>query len=250
MTSKPTLVLVHGSWHTPACFQSLITQLETSGFICIAVALPSMQGANDLSADTAAVRNAVLHELDAGKNVVVVAHSYGGMPTSNALADLGRSTRGDKPSVLALVYLCAFLPAPEQSMFDALRSPENYIHDARGSQDFCYVGPPGPGYFFYNDLPMAEARKWEKELVPQSLAAYREKPGKRLSFMEIESWYLFCELDNAVAMPLQRLLVDGATAGGGHFAQERCKIMHSAHSPFLSHVEETAQFIVKAAAGV
>jgi len=61
-----------------------------------------------LADDTAAVRDAVVPELDQGNNVVVVAHSYGGTPVNNALEGLNtksRSSNGSSTSVLALAFL-------------------------------------------------------------------------------------------------------------------------------------------------
>jgi len=35
MSSKPTLIFVHGAWHTPECWQFVILALEGDDFKCI-----------------------------------------------------------------------------------------------------------------------------------------------------------------------------------------------------------------------
>ena len=84
MSSRPSLVLVHGSWHSPKHYEPLVKVLEKQNFKCVPVSLPSTQSEDKspatLSDDSSVVRKAVVGELDAGNNVVVIAHSYGGVP--------------------------------------------------------------------------------------------------------------------------------------------------------------------------
>ena len=97
MTVAVTLVLVHGAWHGPWCWQLLREQLR--GVEVRAVALsssgsdPSKLG--DLYEDAEIVRSVVT---DVKGPVVVCAHSYGGAAVTEALVDMRNVRR--------LVYLC------------------------------------------------------------------------------------------------------------------------------------------------
>lgn len=99
MTSAVTLVLVHGAWHGPWCWQLLMEQL--TGVEVRAVPLsssgndPSKLG--DLYEDAEIVRSAVG---DVEGLVVVCAHSYGGAPVTEILVGVRKVGR--------LVYLCAW----------------------------------------------------------------------------------------------------------------------------------------------
>ena len=144
--SKLALVLVHGSWHCPEHFGPLVEVLEGHGYKCVTVALPSTQSPElppaTLEDDTAAVRYAVMSELDQGNNVVVVAHSYGGTPANNALKDLdskSRSSAGASTSVLALAFLCAIPYPANVSFVKGLGGKPAAIHDLR-TEDFAWVG--------------------------------------------------------------------------------------------------------------
>jgi pimeloyl-ACP methyl ester carboxylesterase len=88
----------------------------------------------------------VLEELDTGNNVVVIAHSYGGLPTNNALHGLdaaSRSKSSSKSHVAAIVYLAAAPMPPGTSFINVLGGKPGPIHDLR-TEDFCWVGEPGP----------------------------------------------------------------------------------------------------------
>lgn len=142
--SKPTLVLVHGSWHSPLHYDGLIKDLETHGYKVVPVSLPSTQSPGlppaSLTDDTSAVRIAVLSGLDAGNNVVVIAHSYGGTPANNALKGLEvNSRKADSAStaVTAIASLCA-IPTPAGSTFrDNLGGQPAPIHDLSRDANFC-----------------------------------------------------------------------------------------------------------------
>ena len=99
MPAEPTYVLVHGAWHGAWAWSELERRLEAP---TVAVDLPSAAGhaaaLGDLEADTAEVRRAV----DAVDGpVVLVAHSYGGLPVTAAAVGA--------PNVAHIAYVTAFL---------------------------------------------------------------------------------------------------------------------------------------------
>ena len=91
--SKPTIVLVHGAFAESASWNGVISGLLDAGCPVLAVANP-LRGVH---ADAAYLAS-VLDSLDA--ETVLVAHSYGGMITSNV----------NNKRVRALVYVGAFAP--------------------------------------------------------------------------------------------------------------------------------------------
>lgn len=97
---RPTIVLVNGAWHSPEFFSGVISILELKGYKCVAIAMPGVGRSPpvaSLDEDIAAVRNAVMKELDLGNNVMMHAHSEsqpGGLPklVETNTARLGRYT--------------------------------------------------------------------------------------------------------------------------------------------------------------
>lgn len=117
--TKPTFFLVPGVCHTPKHYAPLITHLSTSGYPTATVSLPSVDSStpNEESAtrDSIHIRSTLEALLDEGKDIILAAHSYGGIPSSAAAKGFMKSEReaqGKRGGVVAQVYIAAFL-APE-----------------------------------------------------------------------------------------------------------------------------------------
>ncbi len=115
MSRKPTFVFVPGNFLPPSYYANIAKLLETSGFPTRLVTLPSTGSKSPLTSnepDVAAVRQ-VLEELsDSGKQIIVVAHSYGSIPACEAIKDLEyepRSKLGKSGGVVRLVLIAAWL---------------------------------------------------------------------------------------------------------------------------------------------
>lgn len=105
------------------------------------------------------------------------------------------------------------------------------------------VYPNRPAHYFYLDLPEEEQKYWVSKLRPHSKAT-KFQPSRGAAYMSIPSWYLICEDDNAIPSFAQEAMVKSAKDAGADVTVERMK---SSHSPFLSHPEETADFLIRAA---
>ena len=126
---RPTLLFVHGAWHDPSCFDLLRSQLTQYSYPSTAVALPST-GASEPSKqthleDVAEIRK-TLEQLifREAKEVVLVAHSYGGVPGSESVEGFERAARESKGSqggVIACVFIAAALPLKGNSLRDTTK---------------------------------------------------------------------------------------------------------------------------------
>lgn len=115
MTSNPTFVLVPGNFLPPSYYASTAKLLESHGFPTRLVTIPSTGSKSLLTSnelDIIAVRD-VLEELsDSGKEIIAVAHSYGSIPTCEAVEGLGTQERlelGKSGGVARLVLVAAWL---------------------------------------------------------------------------------------------------------------------------------------------
>lgn len=118
---NPSIVIVPGAWHRPAHFQGLIDELAKVNYDAEGVTMPSVDSSPPLSTweqDAEAVRKVIMNKLDAGKDVVVLAHSFGGIAMSEAAKGLGKKDRdaqGLKGGIIKLVYMCAMALPEGQS---------------------------------------------------------------------------------------------------------------------------------------
>lgn len=113
-STKPTFVFIPGAWHGPECYDAPAAILKKKGYGTKYVHLASV-GANpplqDFSADVESVRIAVEEVLAAGQDVVLVIHSYGGVPGSEAMKyfmddNAGGNGRG---RIIRLAWICGFV---------------------------------------------------------------------------------------------------------------------------------------------
>lgn len=126
-TSKPTVVFVPGAFHTPNHFTPLTELLQASSYPSLTVSLPSIgaqAATGTLTDDIQAVR-AVLERLieQEGKDVVLAAHSYGGVPacqTVNGLEKSKRANGGKKGGVIHVLFIAALLVEEGKALVDAL----------------------------------------------------------------------------------------------------------------------------------
>ncbi len=86
-----------------------------------------MPTVKSLDADIAAVREVVLEEIDAGNDVMVNAHSWGGLPACSALDGLSKAERelsGKQGAVTKLSFVSSFVLPEGWSVADALGGPK------------------------------------------------------------------------------------------------------------------------------
>jgi pimeloyl-ACP methyl ester carboxylesterase len=114
-SQAPVILVVGGGWHTPQSYHTLTTHLEYAGYAVHVPTLPSMNGSRppnaDLNSDTVHVRSVTKNLVEAGHDITVLMHSYGGQIGTNALYDLGlehRKKKGLTGGISNLIYLSAY----------------------------------------------------------------------------------------------------------------------------------------------
>jgi pimeloyl-ACP methyl ester carboxylesterase len=114
--ARKTFVLIHGAWHGGWCWRRVADLLEAKGHKVFA---PSLTGNGDRShllskdvvLDTHITDIVNLFKWEDLKDVCLVAHSYGGWPSSGALEQIG-------DRVSSIVWLDAFKPENSQKGTD------------------------------------------------------------------------------------------------------------------------------------
>lgn len=117
-SSYPVLVLVHGAWHHPSHYKLLVEACRNEGFQDIVTprnptsgSIEQVVGKTYLD-DVQVIQEATAPFLDAGRELVLVAHSYGGVPAASSLQGntvQERAEKGLKGGIRGLVSIAAFL---------------------------------------------------------------------------------------------------------------------------------------------
>lgn len=246
MASNTTVVFVPGAWHSPDAFKDVGAQLEKSGYRARYVDLVSVGASpalKDFSADVKAVRSVIKPEVDEERNVVVVVHSYGGLPGNEAVKDLDLDSRkkaGKKGGVSHIFFCCSFIIDEGQS-----------LHSAFGNQDLPWfniddkkeiVRPDTPENIFYNDLSEADVKKWVAALQTHSYQTFHSKVTNP-AWRTVPSTYLYCLKDQAIPIHIQKMMVEQTAKG----VPVRTDTLDAGHSPFINMPQETAEAIKRAA---
>jgi pimeloyl-ACP methyl ester carboxylesterase len=216
MNQTPTLLLVHGSWHGPWCWQKLAPELDRRSIPWRTVALPSV-GTDPATlggmVDDARAIEAAVAQVDG--DVVVLAHSYGGVPVTQA--QLGRKVK-------QLIYLGAFMPDMGQSLVDLLPPGPlpPFVHD--NGNGTTSVEPALAIATFYADCDATTAA-WAVSQLRRHNGICNVTPVTHVSWRELPSTYMLLDTDFACPTVSQRQLAPQAG---------RTIEMIGSHSPFLA----------------
>lgn len=168
---RGTIVIIHGAWVGGWRWRNVADTLRDRGY---RVFTPTLTGLGERSHLTSRDVNLALHARDIAnviqyedlRNVLLVAHSYGGMPVTQALEIIPEGV------VQSLLYLDAFLPQDGQSLNELTALPP-HLPDDPG--DYL-VPPPRLNLQGFNAHMTQEARaSYEDRRTPQSVYCFSDK---------------------------------------------------------------------------
>ncbi|MDP4262554.1 MAG: alpha/beta hydrolase [Bacteroidota bacterium] len=227
MTNKINIVLVHGAWADGSSWSKVIPHLQQAGYNVVA----TQNSLNSLAEDAETTRR--MAESQPGPTILV-GHSYGGAVITEA-AHLC-------PNVVGLVYIAGFGPDAGESLASlaaagtepppgaAAIRPDQYgvlwIDRQMFPDNFC------------QDIDKTEAQVMAATQKPITVKCFEDKIT-HAGWKNLPAWYQVSENDKMIP------------PGAEHFMAERMKAkmisLPSSHVSMVSHPEEIADFILKAA---
>jgi thioesterase domain-containing protein len=136
-STKPAIIIIPGSFSPLSFYTSIISELKCHGYSAYGIELETV-GRRDTAPgmydDAAAVASLVSQLADEGKDVVLAAHSYGGIVACEAAKGLAQSVRGkegNQGGVVRIIFVTAVVASEGQSLMD--------VFDATGRLDFIRV---------------------------------------------------------------------------------------------------------------
>jgi pimeloyl-ACP methyl ester carboxylesterase len=227
------------------------TLLEAKHYTCICVTLPSTLGNPNTTFfdDIKAVRDPIIAETTAGRNVVVIVHSYGGAVGCSAVKGFTSPSTGRPGRVIGIASMASGFGPSGVCFIDNFggKPPPTWTFDAENA--FVTLVTP-PRELFYHDLPEEEAEYWISKLTKQAAKPLMDKEGGQYAYagwMDVPIWYLATTEDRAFGpapVEAQKYVVQVARDAG---ADVTAREVESSHSPMLSKPEEVAEFIEEAA---
>lgn len=125
---KTTFVIVPGAWHPASLYGDFVSRLQEAGYGAVVATYPSCESQSPKTAtceqDTKVLRQQCLSLIeDGGQNLLLVCHSYGGIPGGGAACGLSKEERlqeGKQGGIIGLVYMSAFVVPEGSSLLDFL----------------------------------------------------------------------------------------------------------------------------------
>lgn len=225
------IVLVHGAWVDASGWKAIDRILAKEGFNVTMVQEPETSFANDVAAT-----KRILDMQDGP--TLLVGHSYGGSIITEA---------GVHPSVVGLVYVAAHAPDVGEDEAALGKKTPSVLAKTEGAirktpDGFTYLDPVLFPKLFAPDVPRPEAEFAARSQVlaaaevfstPLTAAAWKTKP----------SWGIVAGDDQIINPELERFYYERAQS-------EWIEIPGASHSVYVSHPEQVAAVITKAARAV
>jgi pimeloyl-ACP methyl ester carboxylesterase len=163
-------VLVHGAWHGGWCWSRVAERLRAAGHrvftpTCTGLGERAHLMRRDITLDTFTDDIANVIEAEELSDVILVGHSFGGLPISGVAERM-------RARIRHLVYLDALLVEPGQCVFDML-TPEVVAKRRAAAQESSggLSLPPQPAQTF-GVTHEADIAWLERRLTPHPLATY------------------------------------------------------------------------------
>lgn len=128
----PTILAVPGAWHTVESFDTVKKIFTDRNYDFVSQNAPGVTDANStVTEDAASLRTNLLQPLvEAGKDVIVMMHSYGGMYGSQAVQGLSKREReqsGKQGGVISLIYVSAVTPLEGKTTLDMMGTDAQHL---------------------------------------------------------------------------------------------------------------------------
>ncbi|KAI0142743.1 alpha/beta-hydrolase [Xylariaceae sp. FL1272] len=218
--SEPSFVFATGSFAPPEFYDNIVADITAKGYEIKVLQLPTVGpalGGNldktppTLYDDAKFIKGEVEKLADAGKEVILVAHSYGGMPATESTKGLSleeRQAQGKQGGLVRLAYKTCVVGSPGECSADVLgqRPGKNFMEpDENGWLHL--INNEDMAVDCFNDMPRDDAIRWQKLFTNHSGTSFTNQlthPG----YKDVPVSYLFCEQDNIVPPAVAQRAID------------------------------------------
>ncbi|KAI1808583.1 alpha/beta-hydrolase [Daldinia bambusicola] len=257
--SKPTVLIVGGSFAPAEVYDDIVDAVKAKGYDIKALPYPSVRLRGEpkpeklptMYDDAAFVANEISKLADEGKEVVLIAHSYGGVPATESTKGLTkkeRQSQGKPGGVVRLAYMTA-LVAPvgrsAQSLLGEIPS-ENRVEfrtNEQGWMDYVDISAAAP--LIVSDLPDAKEREaLVARLQTQSSASFASELT-HAGYKGVPVSYLLCEEDALLLPRYQRGWIEFIEKESGNKVD--VTTLRAGHCPNFTKPRETIDWIVSVA---
>ena len=226
------IILIHGAWHGPWCFDKLLPKLNKSHNIIVPT-LPCVSYDNN-EINLKFYNQIIFNELNKlSEPAILVGHSLAGL----ILCELG-TKYPDK--IAKLIFIAGFIPENNNNLLSC--SKEDTDADMSlafmppNDKTILTLNPENIANFLYNNCNKEDKQWAVDKLQPQKLTPFNDKVCYDVSILKkIKKLYIECKYDKAVSLNMQRKM----------HQRINCEtvLLDSCHSPFICMPDKIAEII-------
>ncbi|KAJ7721453.1 Alpha/beta hydrolase fold-1 [Mycena metata] len=210
--AKPEIIIIPGSFCSLKYYDPVVADLKSHGYSVHGIELETV-GRRDTPApsmydDAAAIAALVSRLADEGKDVVLVPHSYGGVPTCEAAKGLAKSVRekeGKAGGIARILFVSSVVPKEGESLKDAFGDTALDFIGIEG--EYMYMADPVKSAAInVSDLPPDEGLVWAKKFTQHSAASFVQ-PLTYGAYKDIPVSWMLLEQDKCIPPELQNKMI-------------------------------------------
>ena len=212
-SEKPTIVLIPGSFLHSSHYTPTLQPLMDAGLSihvldppCYYAKKPNLPTMYD---DAAFIANYVTQLADQGKEVVLVAHSYGGTPASECIKDLSKEARqrnGKQGGVIRLAYITAVVPKVGSGLAETMVGGAQIPLESDADGWLFHPQPEATIDVCMNSISKEQGMQEFKAMGQHSSAAFAgtlSYPG----YKDVPASWFLCEDDRCVTPEVQETAI-------------------------------------------
>ncbi|KAI1130818.1 alpha/beta-hydrolase [Nemania abortiva] len=259
--SKPYIVFVTGSFAPPPFYDNIVALIKDKGYEIKVLHLPTVglgpgKGRPgpppSMYDDADFIAKEVETLADAGREIVLFAHSYGGMPATQSTKGLSiqeRQKAGKTGGIKRLAYKTVILTDVGQSSLDFFKGAA-WSPDFKPDDDgwFRQENPELSAPYTFSDLSTEEALVWNAKFSFHSARSFTD-PLDYAGYRDIPVSYLLCEKDQIISPELQQKGIDliNAAKKAGNAGEVDVTRFQSGHCPNTFVPKEVVEWIIATA---
>ncbi|KAK9781136.1 hypothetical protein SCAR479_04957 [Seiridium cardinale] len=249
-----TVVIVPGSFSPTHSYDIQTESLSRHGIPSVVVSTPSVsRWGKDvppatMSDDADEIVRVVEPLLAEGKKVVLLAHSYGGVPLTQSLERLSRKARsaqGKSGGIESVIYLTAIVLPVGASNVDGLGGKLPEFVTPKG--DYMTLDPVVNGALTFSDLPTEQGLEWANKMAGHSTATFQEKLTYA-GYNDVNAHYIVCEQDKIIPQEAQYGMIELIKTSSGR--DVTVHKLDSGHAPIISQPENVSIIAKKVIEGL
>ncbi|KAI1423341.1 Alpha/beta hydrolase fold-1 [Xylaria sp. FL1777] len=257
--SKPYFLISTGSFAPAQLYDNIVERVKGHGYDIKALHLATVGLGPGLGRDTppatmyddaALIAKEIEALADQGREIILIAHSYGGMPATESTKGLSveeRKKQGKKGGLVRLAYNTVLLTTPGHSASEvrpppAADEPTGIEIDEKG-----YMRQSDPEVsvaYSFSDVSRETALYYHTQFAHHSAISFTN-PLTHAGYKDVPVSYLLCSEDKVITPDIQRKEIDMIEAETGKKVDVTS--IKAGHCPTIGHLDLVVDWVLHVA---